>query len=232
MPNKDISKLIGDKWKQMTDAEKQPYLDKATSIREKFNKEHPDFKYSNCPKALRTYLKLNARQISALFQQQAQQQQQQPGHSGVDSHATGEDSVPAKKRKVENPHDDQASGSENEYGAGQPEEIVMRLVIELVNQKKLSFEDYNVLRLLALRRDPRILAIYNECVLSSKECTIDYFCARIHGLAFAAQRPQQLQSQSQPQQQLQQQMPTNSALLPQHPTLTTSGPCVSAFPTM
>lgn len=45
MHNAEISKNLGARWKALTDAEKQPYIDEAERLRRLHLKEYPDYKY-------------------------------------------------------------------------------------------------------------------------------------------------------------------------------------------
>ena len=45
MHNSEISRRLGLEWKQLTDEQKQPYVDEAKRIRAEHMREHPDYKY-------------------------------------------------------------------------------------------------------------------------------------------------------------------------------------------
>lgn len=45
MHNSEISKILGAKWKMMTDDEKKPFIQEAKRLQEKHSQEHPDYKY-------------------------------------------------------------------------------------------------------------------------------------------------------------------------------------------
>jgi hypothetical protein len=47
--NKDISKMLGQKWKTLGPAEKKIYYDKAREVAEQHKKDHPDWKFVRAP---------------------------------------------------------------------------------------------------------------------------------------------------------------------------------------
>lgn len=47
--NKVISKMLGQKWKQLTPPERQRYIDQAAQIAEQHKKDHPDWKFVRSP---------------------------------------------------------------------------------------------------------------------------------------------------------------------------------------
>lgn len=47
--NKEISKMLGQKWKSLNPDEKKIYYDKATAVAEQHKKDHPDWKFIRAP---------------------------------------------------------------------------------------------------------------------------------------------------------------------------------------
>ncbi|ODM87414.1 Transcription factor Sox-3 [Orchesella cincta] len=45
-----ISSRLGNQWKQLTEAEKMPFIEEAKRLRELHKKEHPDYKYQKTPR--------------------------------------------------------------------------------------------------------------------------------------------------------------------------------------
>lgn len=46
LPNTEVSKLLGEKWRNLSPEEKQPYFREADRLKEEHKKKHPDYKYS------------------------------------------------------------------------------------------------------------------------------------------------------------------------------------------
>ena len=45
LPNVDISKLLGDKWKSLDESERRPYKERAKVLQSEFKEQNPDYKY-------------------------------------------------------------------------------------------------------------------------------------------------------------------------------------------
>jgi hypothetical protein len=45
MHNSEISRNLGEKWRQLNEDEKVPFVDEAKRLRAQHMKEHPDYKY-------------------------------------------------------------------------------------------------------------------------------------------------------------------------------------------
>ena len=45
MHNSEISRNLGEKWRQLNEDEKIPFVDEAKRLRAQHMKEHPDYKY-------------------------------------------------------------------------------------------------------------------------------------------------------------------------------------------
>lgn len=43
--NSDISRVLGHRWRQLTDADRQPFIREAVRLRAKHGKDHPNYKF-------------------------------------------------------------------------------------------------------------------------------------------------------------------------------------------
>eukprot|EP00274_Cyanoptyche_gloeocystis_P004542 CAMPEP_0196653042 /NCGR_PEP_ID=MMETSP1086-20130531/2606_1 /TAXON_ID=77921 /ORGANISM="Cyanoptyche gloeocystis , Strain SAG4.97" /LENGTH=564 /DNA_ID=CAMNT_0041984007 /DNA_START=34 /DNA_END=1728 /DNA_ORIENTATION=+ len=50
MSNAEVSKLLGEKWKNLSASEKQKYVEQAHRIKQEFNAMHPDYVYTKTPR--------------------------------------------------------------------------------------------------------------------------------------------------------------------------------------
>jgi hypothetical protein len=66
LTNNDISKMLGQMWKDMPYEQKRPYLERALDIKSQFNACHPDYTYTKSPRKrqkinkLRKFASLNS----------------------------------------------------------------------------------------------------------------------------------------------------------------------------
>ena len=50
LTNNDVSKILGNMWKDMKPEQKKPYIERALSIKAAFNVQHPDYVYTKSPR--------------------------------------------------------------------------------------------------------------------------------------------------------------------------------------
>src|SRR5688500_14472613 len=50
LTNNDISCMLGQMWKEMSEEAKKPYIEEALSIKDVFNAAHPDYTYTKSPR--------------------------------------------------------------------------------------------------------------------------------------------------------------------------------------
>lgn len=50
LTNNDVSKILGNMWKEMTPEQKKPYIDRAIVIKAAFTVQHPDYVYTKSPR--------------------------------------------------------------------------------------------------------------------------------------------------------------------------------------
>jgi hypothetical protein len=66
LTNNDVSKILGNMWKDLPADQKKPYIERALAIKASFNLQHPDYVYTKSPRKRSKNLKMSDKMLETL----------------------------------------------------------------------------------------------------------------------------------------------------------------------